>query len=112
MKNEAAQKINCDNNPVGSGECPGNRGLWAAICFSLVLAVVVGVRIRLLNLPLERDEGEYAYIAQLLLKGIAPYAQAYTMKLPGAPLMYALIMAVFGQTAWGIHLGLLVRARR
>lgn len=81
---------------------------WAAGYFYLVLLLAAGVRIRLLNVPLERDEGEYAYIAQLLLKGIAPYTQAYTMKLPGTSLMYALFMSVFGQTTWGIHLGLLL----
>jgi hypothetical protein len=73
-----------------------------------LLLVVLWVRIRLLGTPLERDEGEFAYMGQLLLKGIAPYTGAYTMKLPGVALCYALFMALFGQTVIGIHLGLLV----
>jgi len=72
----------------------------------LVAATVLYVRIRLLSTPLERDEGEYAYMAQLLLKGIPPYTDAYTMKLPGVALAYALFMAIFGQNAAGIRIGL------
>lgn len=78
------------------------------ILLAIVLVVVACVRVRLLDAPLERDEGEYAYMGQLLLKGVAPYANAYTMKLPGASAAYALIMSLFGQTPAGIHLGLLI----
>ncbi|TSA15918.1 hypothetical protein D4R75_14180 [bacterium] len=73
----------------------------------LAIAFVAIVRIRLLNVPLERDEGEYAYMGQLILDGIPPYSQAYNMKLPGIYFLYALVMFVFGQTDTGIHLGLL-----
>jgi hypothetical protein len=68
---------------------------------------VVVVRIRVLPVPLERDEGEFAYAGQLILEGIPPYQLAYNVKLPGIYAAYALIMAVFGQTPAGIHLGLL-----
>ena len=78
------------------------------ILLALVLAVVAYVRIRLLTVPLERDEGEYAYLGQLLLKGMPPYVAAYTMKLPGVGIAYALIMLLFGQTPAGIHIGLLI----
>jgi hypothetical protein len=61
-----------------------------------------------LDVPLERDEGEYAYAGQLLLQDIAPYDQIYNMKLPGIYVAYAVIMAIFGQSCSGIHLGLLV----
>lgn len=72
----------------------------------LVLLFTGIVRFRLLELPLERDEGEFAYAGQLMLKGIPPYREVYFMKLPGTHAMYAVIMAVFGQTPAGIHLGL------
>jgi len=77
----------------------------------VVLAVIVfigAIRWRLLDMPLERDEGEYAYAGQLILQHIPPYQLAYNMKLPGTYAAYAAILAVFGQTARGIHLGLLV----
>ena len=74
----------------------------------LIVFFVIVIRIRLLDIPLERDEGEYAYMGQLLLKGIAPYSAAYSMKLPGTYIMYAGIMSLFGQSARGIHLGFMI----
>jgi hypothetical protein len=79
--------------------------------FVVLLAVIVffgAIRWRLLDMPLERDEGEYAYAGQLILQDIPPYQLAYNMKLPGTYAAYAAVLAVFGQTARGIHLGLLL----
>src|SRR6476660_9388526 len=78
--------------------------ILAVIVFGFVLAI----RIRLLGIPLERDEGEYAYAGQLMLQGIPPYKLAYNMKFPGTYAAYAVIMSIFGQTINGIHLGLLL----
>lgn len=75
---------------------------------ALTILLLAFVRIRLLQTPLERDEGEYAYAGQLMLHGIPPYQLAYNMKFPGTYAAYALIMAVFGQTTQGIHLGFLL----
>lgn len=79
---------------------------WAILALAILCGAVI--RLRLLGIPLERDEGEYAYMAQLILKGIPPYLVAYSMKLPGIYFSYAAMMALFGQTAAGIHLGLIV----
>jgi hypothetical protein len=49
----------------------------------MILLLMIMVRVRLADVPLERDEGEYAYIVQLLLQGIPPYSIAYNMKFPG-----------------------------
>jgi hypothetical protein len=95
-------------------ELPANQaracapGRWAMAALALAVILVLVVRIRLLSIPLERDEGEYAYAGQLLLDGIPPYKMAYNMKLPGTYAGYAAIMAVFGQTTAGIHLGFLL----
>ncbi len=43
-----------------------------------------------------------------MLQGIPPYKLAYSMKFPGVDAAYAVIMAVFGQTITGIHLGLIL----
>ena len=86
-------------------------GLPLAAWLSLVLLVVVffgAIRYRLRDMPLERDEGEYAYAGQLMLQGIPPYALAYNMKLPGIYAVYAGVMAIFGQSPAGIHAGLLL----
>ena len=74
----------------------------------IVFTLVVAIRIRLLGIPLERDEGEYAYAGQLILQGVPPYKLAYNMKFPGTYAAYALIMSIFGQTIHAIHLGLLL----
>src|ERR1700682_5667239 len=79
---------------------------WIAVL--LVLLAAGAIRWRLLETPLERDEGEYAYAGQLMLQGIPPYQLAYNMKFPGTYAAYALIMSIFGQSATGVHLGLLV----
>jgi hypothetical protein len=59
----------------------------------LLVAVVIPfegyVRFRLRKIPLERDEGEYAYAGQLMLQGVPPYKLAYNMKLPGTYAAYA-----------------------
>lgn len=77
---------------------------WIVVVLAVLLSV--GVRLRLGDMPLERDEGEYAYAGQLILQGVPPYRDAFNMKLPGTYLMYAASMAIFGQTPTGIHLGL------
>jgi len=78
------------------------------ILLAVIIAVVVFIRIHLLAIPLERDEGEYAYAGQLMLQGIPPYRLAYNMKFPGVYAAYALIMWIFGESSVGIHLGLLI----
>ena len=82
-----------------------HSALLTVIVVTLLIALV---RLRVADVPLERDEGEYAYAGQLILQGISPFELAYNMKFPGSYYAYALMMAVFGQTAWGIHVGVLV----
>ncbi len=80
----------------------------ALACLAVVVLVTLCIRLRLLGVPFERDEGEYAYFGQLILRGIAPFKLAYNMKLPGTGIFYAAAMAVFGQTIEGARVGLLV----
>lgn len=84
------------------------RSYWHYAAILLVLILVASIRFRLRDFPLERDEGEYAYMGQLILQGIPPYKLAYNMKLPGTYAAYAVILALFGQTPAGIHCGLLL----
>jgi 4-amino-4-deoxy-L-arabinose transferase-like glycosyltransferase len=78
------------------------------VFLAVIIGLIVFIRIRLLPIPRERDEGEYAYAGQLMLQGIPPYQLAYNMKFPGVYAAYALLMSIFGQTSVGIHLGLLI----
>jgi len=79
---------------------------YAALFLSLTF--LAALRFHFRSMPLERDEGEYAYMGQLILQGVAPYKLAYTMKLPGTCMAYAAMMAVFGETPGGIRLGMIV----
>jgi len=98
--------------PLGSTDSPGAQANlskhWAWIALAIIIVFVVTIRMGLLEIPLERDEGEFAYMGQLMLQGIPPYLLAYNMKLPGIYAAYALVMAIFGQTIVGIHVGLMV----
>jgi len=71
------------------------------------LGGVVFVRLRLLGVPLERDEGEYAYMAQQLLQGVLPYTESQSMKFPGIFFAYVGVLAIFGESPVAIHLALL-----
>jgi Dolichyl-phosphate-mannose-protein mannosyltransferase len=90
---------------------PSGKG-WARYCYLGALLVVLVffafVRVRLRDVPLERDEGEFAYVGHLMLQGIPPYKIACNMKLPGTYAAYAAMMAVFGETASGIRIGLML----
>ncbi|HVH50107.1 MAG TPA: hypothetical protein VM781_00455, partial [Candidatus Bathyarchaeia archaeon] len=68
------------------------RARWRWLGFALlglVILLFAGIRWRLREMPLERDEGEYAYAGQLILQNIPPYELAYNMKLPGTYVAYA-----------------------
>ncbi|HOS48985.1 MAG TPA: glycosyltransferase family 39 protein, partial [Bacteroidia bacterium] len=78
------------------------------VLLGLFISIVAIARYHLLSIPLERDEGEYAYMAKLILDGHPPYTLACNMKLPGTYYMYALIMKIFGGTDIGIHTGLAI----
>lgn len=96
--------------PPPVGKDLSNRNTSRHWYYGLLLLIILFstlLRVRLLSMPLERDEGEYAYAGQLLLQGIPPYQLAYSMKFPGTDVAYAGILALFGQSPAGIHLGLL-----
>src|SRR5713101_9270084 len=102
---------NADENTAMSSETSGRSRFllrWEYVAIVLVILLIAGIRFRLRGFPLERDEGEYAYAGQLILQGVPPYQLAYNMKLPGTYAAYAVIMAVFGQTTAGIHLGVIL----
>ncbi|OGW26879.1 MAG: hypothetical protein A2X59_06450 [Nitrospirae bacterium GWC2_42_7] len=91
---------NSDNNKFSS------YAGWFVLAF--VIVVVAYIRVRLLGVPLERDEGEFAYIADLVMKGGLPYKDVYSMKLPGIFYAYALILSLFGHSHTAIHFALLM----
>lgn len=54
-------------------------------------------------MPLERDEGEYAYFAQRLLHGDLPYRDMFNQKPPGTFLAYLPPVKLFGTSVAAIH---------
>src|SRR5713101_4149366 len=102
---------NADENTAMSSETSGRSRFllrWEYVAIVLVILLIAAIRFRLRDFPLERDEGEYAYAGQLILQGVPPYELAYNMKLPGTYAAYAAIMAIFGETAAGIHIGVII----
>jgi len=89
-----------------------NSARWTVgplLSYLLLLVIIVFfalIRYRLRNIPLERDEGEFAYGGQLLLRGLPLYKHLYTLKMPGTYAAYAVILTLLGQTQAGIHIGL------
>jgi len=81
---------------------------WVWLALLAIILFTIILRIGLMNVPLERDEGEYAYGAQLILHGLPIYHHLYSMKLPGIYLAYAVILILFGQSPTAIHFGLLL----
>ncbi len=71
----------------------------------LVLAFACALRSHLAPVPLERDEGEYAYIAQRWFEGGVPYQDSFDQKPPGVFVAYAVILKLFGTTPTAIHWG-------
>jgi len=82
--------------------------LAEGLALAFILLLVGALRIRLLGVPLERDEGDYALGGLTLLQGNRLYLDFYTMRLPGIYLAYAGILALFGHAIAAIHLSLLL----
>jgi 4-amino-4-deoxy-L-arabinose transferase-like glycosyltransferase len=78
------------------------RGVTAAL---LLGGLTLGLRAPLFDLPLERDEGEYAYIGWRLLAGDTPYLDWLDQKPPAIFVPYALAIATGEDPVVAIRLG-------
>lgn len=76
----------------------GKVAIWLGI-FGVALLLCV-LRWNSYRAPLIRDEGEYAYSAQLLRYGLAPYEQAFLQKPPMVVYTYALAHFLAPNTFW------------
>jgi hypothetical protein len=111
MANKKANKQNHVKTTISAAD-PNNAKAssfdYCKIALGLIVLLVAFIRYKLLAVPFERDEGEYAYIGNLFLQGGIPYLDAYNMKLPGTYGMYSIIIALFGSSPTSIHFGLMV----
>ncbi len=85
-----------------------NNQKWVWIIFALALLAVLIVRLRLLDIPLERDEGDYAINAALLLDGHSLSSPLIMKRFPFIYYIYMLFITLFGHSDAGIHFGLLL----
>ncbi len=72
------------------------------------MLVVLYTRLQLLSMPLERDEGGYAYIGQRLFSSQRLYTDMLDIKLPGLYFLYWLFDLLPGGQEKSIHLGFLL----
>jgi len=73
-----------------------------------VIFLIAIIRSNFLTIPFERDEGAYGYYGARLLEGKIPYIDFYEQKFPGIFYFYAFMVAVFGDTVKGLHIGFML----
>jgi hypothetical protein len=61
------------------------------------------VRVQLLDVPLDRDEGGFGYIGQAIWRGELPYRDLLDHKPPGLFYLFALAVKVVPPTAAGLQ---------
>jgi 4-amino-4-deoxy-L-arabinose transferase-like glycosyltransferase len=81
------------------------RSWRTAAGLAACVAVALLLRWPIADIPLERDEGEYGYIARRWMAGVPPYRSAFDQKPPGVFAVYAVILSVFGSSPAAIHWG-------
>jgi hypothetical protein len=87
------------------------RGSQTVLIAATLVVIVAAVRAPLLAIPLERDEGEYSYIAWRLGYNELPYRDWVDQKPPGVFYVYRFALALPLEPIRGIHfVGLLFAA--
>jgi len=76
-----------------------NLLLWGGI-----LVVYGLLRVNPLGISLTRDEGVYAHMGQIILSGELPYLDLVDNRPPIVFYLYALNLALFSPTTFGVHL--------
>jgi hypothetical protein len=75
------------------------------VSLALLFAFAALLRWNVAAIPLERDEGGYAYIAQRWLLGETPYVESFDQKPPATYVVYAAIQKLIGTSAAALHWG-------
>ena len=95
---------------TGHSQCTGENATfrwprWGkpATCVALLSALVIAA-IPTLLYPLTRDQGAYAYIADLMMQGGMPYRDAWDLKPPAIYFVYWLAFLLFGRSEFAVRL--------
>lgn len=91
-----------DSKKNDQGTRPARFFFWGA--WVLICLVYIGCRYNVVAIPLDRDEGLFGYIGQVILDNGVPYRDAIDHKPPGAYYLYALGLLLFPPTPSGVHL--------
>jgi len=73
--------------------------LWAVLYACLLLAVAASI-----TWPMGRDQGIFAWVAEVIAEGGFPYTDAWEVKGPATFLPYVLAHLALGRNQWGIRL--------
>ncbi|OGM10774.1 hypothetical protein A2Z22_02690 [Candidatus Woesebacteria bacterium RBG_16_34_12] len=68
--------------------------------FAFLLIVFILTRRNSFNIPFERDEGEYAYVAWRMGKGELPYQDIFTQKPPAIFYVYMFAQRIDAEAYW------------
>lgn len=74
----------------------------------VLMAIIYILRSNFIDIPLERDEGDYALAGKLILEGVTPYVGVFEQKPPGLFYGYAIISFFFGTSVAAIKIGFVV----
>ncbi|MDD5259304.1 MAG: glycosyltransferase family 39 protein [bacterium] len=85
-----------------------NKKVFTVLSLLLVIAFSILIRLPYLSVPLERDEGGYAYIAWGIEHGEIPYRDSFDHKPPLIYFIYLLTFKVFGYSVEAIHFFLIL----
>lgn len=74
------------------------------IFLGIIVFLYIVLRLNIINIPLDRDEGIFAYIGQVINDNGVPYKDAIDQKPPVVFFIYALALKLVPPTSAGIHL--------
>ena len=74
---------------------------WLAL--AVIFPLALALRYPIADIPLERDEGGYAYVAQRWLRGDVPYKDSFETKPPALYVAYLLLLVTAGISPAAIH---------
>ncbi len=81
-----------------------NKNALSVALLGVIAITSLLIRLPFVSVPLERDEGEYAYTAQRMDQGEIPYKDVFDQKPPGIFCIYWLIFKTLGTTPESIHM--------
>ena len=84
------------------------QNLWSFWIGVPILILLASSRLILKNLPLNRDEGTYAYLGKQAISGFKPYVDFYEMKTPMLFYWHGLMGKIFGFNEAGIRITALI----